>query len=44
MRPWLGQHSKVGNSIEVHRGGEAHRSGDLDGGGGTTEGLTGARP
>jgi hypothetical protein len=23
----LGQHGKVGNSIEVHRGGEAHRSG-----------------
>jgi hypothetical protein len=40
----LGKHGKVGNSIEVHRGGEAHRSEALDGGGGSVEGLTGARP
>jgi hypothetical protein len=40
----LGQHGKVGNSIEVHQGGDAHRSGALDGGGGSAEGLTGARP
>jgi hypothetical protein len=40
----LGQHGKEGNSIEVHRGGEAHRSRALGGGGGSVEGLAGARP
>jgi hypothetical protein len=41
---WLGQHGKVGDSFEGHRGGMAHRRGVLDGGGGSAEGCTGARP
>jgi hypothetical protein len=40
----LEQHGKVGNSIEAHWGGEAHRRGVLDSGGGSAEGLIGARP
>jgi hypothetical protein len=40
----LGEHGKVGNSIEVHLGGEDNRSRALDGGGGSAEGLADARP
>jgi hypothetical protein len=40
----LGQHGEVGNSIEAHWGGEAHRRGALGSGGGSTEGLANALP
>jgi hypothetical protein len=39
----LGQHDKVGDLFEVHRGGEAHRSRALDSGGGSADRLVGAR-
>jgi hypothetical protein len=40
----LGQHGEVGDPLEAHRGGKAHRSRALDGGGGSAERLIGARP
>jgi hypothetical protein len=39
----LGQHGNLGNPIEASRGGVAHRRGVLIGGGGSSEGFTGAR-
>jgi hypothetical protein len=40
----LGQPGEVGDPLEVHQGGKAHRSRALDGGVGSTERLVGARP
>jgi hypothetical protein len=43
-RGWrLGQHGEVGDPLEAHLGGKAHRSRALDGGGGLAERLIDAR-
>jgi hypothetical protein len=39
---WLGQHGELGDPLEAHQGGKAHRSRALDGG--SAERLIGARP
>jgi hypothetical protein len=40
----LGQHGEVGDSFEAHRGGVAHRTRTLGGGGGSVQECAGARP